>query len=213
MTKLSGPSKLPKTQNPDKLVLFLHGVGADGHDLLSLSNEFTEIFPNAVFLSPNAPFPYDEFPMGYQWFSLRDRSENRLLEGIRIALPILQSYIDENLAKYNLDYKDLILIGFSQGTMMALQLAPRLSETCFAVIGFSGALVAPQTLAVEMKSKPSIFLAHGDEDQVVQPSQHRFSVTSLKNMQIPVEEHLLSKNGHNISLEAINLAKNFLKSR
>ncbi len=212
-SKLSGPFKLPlKSGKPDKLVVFLHGVGSDGYDLLGLADEFTEVLPNAIFLSPNAPFSYEAYPMGYQWFSLNDYSEDKLYQGIQIALPILKEYIDENLAKYKLEYKDLVLIGFSQGTMMALQLAPRLEESCFAVIGFSGALVKPSALAMEIKSRPKIFLAHGDVDQVVPISQHRFSVKALKNMQIPVEEHIIKDLGHSISLESIELAKKFLKN-
>ena len=209
--KLSGPFKLPlKSGKPDKLVVFLHGVGSDGFDLMGLADEFAEVLPNAVFLSPNAPFPYEAYSMGYQWFSLSDYSEDKLYQGIQIALPILKEYIDENLAKYQLKYKDLILIGFSQGTMMALQLAPRLPETCFAVIGFSGALVKPSALATEIKSKPKIFLSHGDMDQVVPISQHRFSTKSLKNIEITVEDHIIKNLGHSISLESIELSKKFL---
>jgi len=203
MTKLSGPFKLPTTQQtPDKLVVFLHGVGSDGYDLIGLSNEIATSLPNAIFLSPNAPFPYEAYSMGYQWFSLSDYSPDKLYQGIKIALPILKSYIDENLAKYNLGYKDLVLIGFSQGTMMALQLAPRLPEACFAVIGFSGALVNPVALEQEIKSKPPICLIHGDVDQVVPASQHRLSIRALNSMNIPLQDHVIKDMGHSINNEA-----------
>lgn len=212
--KLSGPFKIPlKLTKPDKLVVFLHGVGSDGHDLISLSDEFAGIFPNAIFLSPNAPFPYDAYTMGYQWFSLEDRSPEKLYQGIKTALPILQNYIDENLAKYNLSYENLVLIGFSQGTMMALQLAPRLEEKCFAVIGFSGALVNPIDLEKEKKSNPPICLIHGREDQVVTASQHQYSVMHLKQMNLLSEEHLIKDLAHSINSSAIKFAQNFLKTR
>ncbi len=213
MQNLTGPFKLPNSAvKPDKLVVFLHGVGADGYDLINLADEISQSLPNAVFLSPNAPFPYDEFPSGYQWFSLRDRSETALSLEIKKTLPILKHYIDENLAKYKLTYQDLVLIGFSQGTMMALQLAPRLPEKCFAVIGFSGALVNPELLRTETISKPSIFLSHGDEDQVVPLTQHRLSIRALNSMGFSLTEHISLGAGHTISLESLNKAKEFLNS-
>ena len=209
--KLSGPFKLAfNGVKPDKLVIFLHGVGADGHDLIRLADEFA--LTNAVFLSPNAPFKYDSFPMGYQWFSLSDYNEDKLYEGIKIALPILQEYIDENLAKYNLEYKDLVLIGFSQGTIMALHMAPRLKGAC-TVIGFSGALVKGDELKGEIKSKPAIFLVHGSDDQVLPISKYRNAYTSLKRMGFDVEGHAIEALGHGISLEGIELANKFLKNR
>jgi phospholipase/carboxylesterase len=212
MIKLSGPIKTT-TNKPEKLVIFLHGVGSDGNDLITLSDEIAQALPNAVFLSPNAPFPYDSYSMGYQWFSLSDYSPEKLYQGIKIALPILENYIDENLAKYNLGYKDLVLIGFSQGTMMALQMAPRLKESCFAVIGFSGALVNPEALEKEKTSSPPICIIHGSEDQVVPASQHRFSVSALKKMDLLAEEHLITGLAHSINLKAIKIAQEFLRKK
>ena len=210
---LSGPFKLPMSnQKPDKLVIFLHGVGSDGLDLINLADEIEETLPNAVFLSPNAPFPHDVYT-GYQWFSLSDYDDDKLFQGVQVALPILRNYIDENLAKYKLSYKDLVLLGFSQGSMMAIQTALRLPESCFAVICFSGALVKPSALATEMKSKQPMFIAHGSADQVVPATQHRLTVRTLKNMDIEVEDHLIEGLGHTISLEGLELAQAFLKKR
>ncbi len=214
MTKLSGPFKLlTNKQQPDKLVVFLHGVGSDGHDLIGLATDIATAIPNAIFLSPNAPFPYDAYSMGYQWFSLSDYSPDKLYQGIKIALPILKDYIDENLAKFNLSYKDLVLIGFSQGTMMALQLAPRLAEACFAVIGFSGALVNPTALEQEIIAKPPICLIHGDDDQVVPLTRHRLTVQALNALDIPLKEYVIKDMGHSINNQALNLAINFLKEQ
>lgn len=213
MINLSGPSKkLFNQEKPDKMVIFLHGVGSDGNDLISLSEDMVSVLPKAIFLSPNAPFAYEHYPVGYQWFSLSDRSPEKLYQGIKEALPILQNYIDENLAKYQLAYKDLILIGFSQGTMMALQMAPRLAESCFAVIGFSGALVKPDMLKEELKSKPPICLIHGSADMVVPDVEHKLSVKAFKNMDFAFEEHLISGLGHSINMKALDLAKRFIKS-
>jgi phospholipase/carboxylesterase len=212
--KLSGPFKIPYNgKRPSKMVIFLHGVGADGHDLINLADEFEEVLDTAVFLSPNAPFPYDNFPMGYQWFSLKDYSEDKLYEGIEKSLPILKDYIDENLAAYKLEYKDLVLIGFSQGSMMAMHMAPRLGDSCLGVICYSGALVKPSKLKDAIKSTPSIFLCHGEEDMVVPVSMHKLARQELKKMGFEVQDHIIAHLGHGISLEGIDLAKEFLKNR
>lgn len=211
--KLNGPFKLPNNnQKPDKLVIFLHGVGADGYDLIGLAPEIEQVLPNAVFLSPNAPFPYDEFPAGYQWFSLRDRNEDVLYQEIQATLPILKNYIDENLAKYHLGYKDLVLIGFSQGTMMALQMALRFDEAPLAVIGFSGSLIKPSALSADITCKPPVFLFHGDMDQVVPIQRHIDSMMHLKEMKISVQEYIMKGVGHSISSGGLEAAKNFLSN-
>lgn len=212
--KLTGPEKLPQSgAKPYKLVIFLHGVGADGADLIELADEFSDTLKNAVFISPNAPFAYDMFPAGYQWFSLVNRDEDILYEGVKKALPILKHYIDENLAKYDLSYKDLVLIGFSQGTMMALQLSLRLDQPCLAVIGFSGALIKSAELKLEIKSKPPILLVHGSEDQVISIESHVKAAKDLENMDLEVEDHIIDRLGHGISLEGIELANEFIKNR
>ncbi len=213
MKNLNGPFRLPTNgKRPDKIVVFLHGLGSNGLNLIPLADEIEEIFPNAVFLSPNAPFIYDEFNSGYEWFSLNDRSEEKLYQGFKIAAPILKDYIDENLKTHNLNYKNLILIGFSQGTMMALQFAPTLPEKCFAVIGFSGTIASPSYLKEEAKVKPPIFLCHGDNDQVVPFSRHRHSIKILNNMNFSVEEYIMKGEGHHINMEGLEKAKDFLKS-
>jgi phospholipase/carboxylesterase len=211
MQQLNGPFRLPTNRNkPDKLVIFLHGLGSNGLNLIPLADEIEEILPNAVFLSPNAPFPYDEFNSGYQWFSLSDISEEKLYQGFKIAAPILKNYIDENLRLHNLNYKDLILIGFSQGTMMALQFATTLPDKCFAVIGFSGTIASPSNLKKETTVKPPIFLCHGDNDQVVPFSKHRHSIQILNNMNFFVEEYIMKGEGHHINMEGLENAKEFL---
>lgn len=209
--ELKGPYKLPSgNKKPEKLVVFLHGVGSDGYDLIGLADDFEEIIENAVFLSPNAPFKYENFPTGYQWFSLSDYNPDKLYHGIKQALPILKTYIDKNLEKYSLEYKDLVLVGFSQGAMMSVQLALRLPNPCLAVISFSGAIIKPEELVEDINSKPYICLIHGENDHVVPISKHHASVQILKNIQVPFKEYILKDLAHSINLEALKLAKNFL---
>src|SRR5215475_3019066 len=118
---LSGPSRAPVAGGaPRRLVILLHGLGADGNDLIGLQHYWGPLVPTAEFLSPNAPFPCDMAPYGYQWFSVQDRSPPAVLAGVRAAAPFLASFIDEALNARGLDDGDLALVGFSQGTMMSL---------------------------------------------------------------------------------------------
>src|SRR3954468_19286851 len=118
---LSGPSRPPVSGGkPKQLVILLHGLGADGDDLIGLQQYWARILPEAEFLAPNAPFPCDMAPYGYQWFSVQDRSPEAILAGVRAAAPPLEAYLDAALKARGLADKDMALIGFSQGTMMSL---------------------------------------------------------------------------------------------
>ena len=121
LSTLSGPSRPPASGGkPSRLVVLLHGLGADGNDLIGLAPYWASLLPEAEFLSPNAPFPCDMAPYGYQWFSAQDRSPAAVLAGVRAAAPMLDAFIDEALAERGLGDGELALVGFSQGTMMSL---------------------------------------------------------------------------------------------
>ena len=168
MMELSGPSQAPAAGGkPKQLVVLLHGYGSNGDDLIGLAPFFAQALPEAEFLSPNAPFPCEMSPMGFQWFGLEDRSPEMKLGGVRMAAEILDGFLDAELAKRGLKDRDLALIGFSQGTMMSLHVGPRRAGPIAGILGFSGSLIAPQLLAGELKSKPRVFLVHGTADQVV----------------------------------------------
>lgn len=168
MMQLSGPSHSPAGGGKARqLVVLLHGYGSNGDDLIGLAPFFAQALPEAEFLSPNAPFPCEISPSGFQWFGFEDRTPEMLLGGARLAAEILERFLDAELAKCGLRDRDLALVGFSQGTMMALHVGPRRPETIGGILGFSGSLIAPQLLSPEMKSKPRVFLVHGTADQVV----------------------------------------------
>lgn len=213
MITLTGPERKPASSSkPKKLVIFLHGLGSDGNDLIDLAFDFASALPDALFLSPNAPFPCDMAPYGHQWFSLQDRSESNILSGVRTAAPILNHYIDQALKEHHLEDKDLALIGFSQGTMMALHVALRRKQACRAVIGFSGALIAPPLLAKEITSRPRVMLAHGDHDTVVPISALNIATNTLTSVDVDVTTHISSGLGHGIDQQGLKLAKKFLKT-
>ncbi len=205
--KITPPSK------PSHLVILLHGIGADGENLLPLANDFLDILPNAVFLAPNAPEKYSvegfTGDIGYQWFPLWGKSLPELIEGAEKANEKLSVFIKENLAKYNLDYSKLILIGFSQGCLMAVHSGLSLPEKCLAVIGFSGAIISEGNAT----SKPDICLIHGKDDDVVPFQQSLYAERKLKAINVNVVCKILENLGHWIEERGINFAKEFLKER
>jgi phospholipase/carboxylesterase len=195
---------------PKKLVIFLHGYGSNGDDLITLAHHFKQAVPDSCFISPNAPFPCAGAPFGFQWFDLSVFQDEFLLKGLNSAVPILENFIKEQLARFSLQMKDLILIGFSQGTMMALHSAIRLDEKIAGVVGFSGGCVTSD-LTHELKSKPKILLIHGTDDEVV-PSQRSInSVAELEKYGVDAQVELLDNLGHSIDLRSLNFATKFLQ--
>lgn len=204
---LSGPEIPPRSKNkPKNLVIFLHGVGADGNNIADICNVLNRCVPDTYFLCPNGAFPYDLGIGGYQWFSLQDRTESVLLEGINKTLPIVNEYIDYNLSKYSLEDKNLAIMGFSQGCMMALHLGLRRQKAPACVIGFSGALIGAEFLKQQQLRKPPIFLAHGDIDPIVDVEQMKIAAKNLKMMGIKVETHIFKNLLHGMNEKCLSLA-------
>lgn len=188
LIKLDGPSQPPAAGGkPRQVVILLHGVGADGNDLIGLAPYWARLLPQAAFVAPNAPFPCDMAPYGYQWFSLQDRTPAMIEAGVRATAPIVDGFIDQTRAAYGLEDKDVALVGFSQGTMMSLFVALRRATPIAGVLGFSGALVAPDTLESEIRAKPKMLLVHGDADEIVPFSRLAAAETALRGNGVPVE--------------------------
>ncbi len=198
-------------EKPQWLVIFLHGVGADANDLIGLSDEFVDILPDAQFISPNAPFMCDMAHYGRQWFSLQSREVAHMLTGIEASSPLLNDFIDEKLKLYDLTLDKLIIIGFSQGTMMALHTLLRREQPCAAIIGFSGAMVASRKLVEQITAKPPVCLVHGDADMVVPFSAMSDAEAALHQAGVAVEAYCVEDMGHSISGECIVVAREFLK--
>lgn len=187
---------------PKQIVMFLHGLGANGMDLIGLARYWERALPDAVFVSPDAPFPCDMAPVGYQWFSLQEWTPESIQRGVEEAAPILNEYIDQVLAHYNLKDEDLALVGFSQGTMMSLYAGPRRKGKIAGIIGYSGALVGGEGLAAATIQKPPVLLVHGESDGVVPFAAYHhakdtltdagFAVTGLPR---PMLEHGIDEEG------------------
>lgn len=205
--KLDGPRLAPAAGGKAKqLVILLHGVGADGNDLISLAPILARILPKAAFVSPHAPFPCDMAPMGRQWFSLQERSPEAISSGLRMAAPLLNGFIDDELAQHGLTDAQLVLIGFSQGTMVALEVAPRRAAPCALVIGYSGLLADPPRLAAEIVSRPPVVLIHGELDDLIPVQMLPAAEQSLKDVKVPVAAHRRPGLGHGIDEGGLALA-------
>ena len=212
MPALSGPSRPPASGGrPDRLVILLHGLGADGNDLIGLAPYWARFLPTAEFVSPNAPFPGDAAPYGYQWFSAQDRSPAAVLAGVRAAAPLLDAFIDDALAERALDDDDLALVGFSQGTMMSLYVGLRRAKPVAGIVGFSGRLLAPELLPTELRSRPRTLLVHGTDDPLVPYESLATAEMALKSADVPVETLTCPGVGHSIDQNGLRRGGAFLK--
>jgi phospholipase/carboxylesterase len=207
---LSGPARNPKSGKAKQLVLLLHGWGADGPNLIDLGDALSPVLPDALFVAPNAPFPCEANPYGYQWFSLIDRQPQHMLAGVSTAADIVNHFIDHALDDLGLDNSKLALIGFSQGTMVALHVALRRSPAIAGVVGFSGALIGPDSLSKEIAARPPVCLIHGEADDMVPFKSMAMAQSALKDHGVSVETHTRPFLGHSIDMDGLKAAGEFL---
>jgi phospholipase/carboxylesterase len=208
---LDGPSFGPASGGrPRALVVLLHGLGADGHDLIELAPHWSARLPDALFISPHAPFPCDMAPYGRQWFSLQDRDPERVRAGVAAAAPILDAFLDTTLEAHALTDAALALVGFSQGTMMSLFVAPRRARALAGVVGFSGALVGAEALTAETRAHPPILLVHGDADPVVPFAAMTAAARALEAAGLPVVTERRPGLAHGIDPTGMDRAGAFL---
>jgi phospholipase/carboxylesterase len=176
-----------------------------------MAPQLAEVLPGTNFFSPNAPQPCPTSPLGYQWFPLTTLSHEERERGTYEAAPVLDQFIDEVLAEYGLNETRLVLVGFSQGTMMALHVGLRREKQLAGIVGFSGALAAPQKLIEEMRSKPPVMLSHGDRDELI-PFPAMFEATgALEAAGVTVTKNLSHGVAHGIGPDGFQLASSFLR--
>jgi phospholipase/carboxylesterase len=216
--ELDGPRLNPRSGAPRQLVVFLHGYGADGNDLIEIGRAWQQYLPQAAFVSPHAPEPCVGAPMGRQWFPLTFRDPNERWTGVNKAAPGLQRFLDAELSRHKLPPSALALVGFSQGTMMSLHVGLRRDTAPAAIVGYSGLLVVPpdgdlEAFAAEIKSRPPVLLIHGDRDELI-PAQALFQATQgLAALGISAEWHLSAGVGHGIDAEGLRHGGEFLARR
>jgi phospholipase/carboxylesterase len=209
---LDGPRLPPAAGGaPRQLVVFLHGYGANGNDLIGLGREWAKLLPHAAFVSPHAPEPCGMAPMGRQWFNLTFREAGELVSGVKHAAPALEAFLDAELKRHDLPGRALALVGFSQGTMMALGVGLKRKPALAAIVGYSGALATVEALPQEPGSAPAILLVHGDSDEVIPVDAMFIAREQLAQAGLAVEWHVAPGMGHGIDAQGLHLGGAFLK--
>jgi len=206
----------PDQGSATSLVVFLHGYGADGNDLLGLSDPLAEHLPGTAFVAPDAPEKCVGNPFGYQWFPipwLDGSSEAAATRSMMQSLDDLNAFLDKTLAEEGLTPERMILFGFSQGTMMSLHIAPRRAQAVAGVVGFSGRLLAPETLAADLVVKPPVLLVHGDQDEMVPPESLQEAGNALQAQGFEVYAHVMKGTGHGIAPDGLSVALSFMRDK
>lgn len=180
--RLDGPRLEPASGRAKQLVVLLHGYGADGNDLIAIGHEWSKALPDAAFVAPFAHEPCEHMPSGRQWFRLTDRNPHERWTGACAAAPVIDAFLDEELARRGLDDRQLAIVGFSQGAMMALHVGLRRRTAPAGVLSLSGVIVGPEHAAEAVAGRtpeqlPAIFLVHGSHDDVI-PAEALFATTN-----------------------------------
>jgi phospholipase/carboxylesterase len=213
---LDGPCIEPRSGSARQLVVFLHGYGADGNDLIALGQEWQPLLPDTAFVSPNAPELCAGAPKGRQWFDITSRDMSERWRGVNKAAPLLDAFLDAELARRSLPGSALALVGFSQGSMMALHVGLRRALSPAAIVGYSGLYVTPEgkdgpaRAQAEIRSRPPVLLVHGDRDDLIPPQALFISANALAAAEVPVEWHLSQGLGHGIDGEGLRHGGHFL---
>ncbi len=206
---LTGPRRDAASGTADSLVVLLHGYGADGNDLIGLADPLAPHLPNTAFVAPNAPSPCTNNPMGYQWFPIPWLDGSSPVEagiGAAAAAKTLNIYLDTLPQAEGVGPERTVLVGFSQGTMMSLEVGLRRAGSVAGIVGFSGRLLRPEALKAEVVSRPPILLVHGDMDEVVLPSSMPEAAAALTAAGLEVETHVSQGIGHGIAPDGLTLA-------
>jgi phospholipase/carboxylesterase len=216
--ELDGPRLAPGNGPARQLVVFLHGYGADGNDLIEIGRAWQPFLPQAAFVAPNAPHACGQAPMGREWFPLTFRNPTERWDGVNMAAPGLDAFLDAELARHQLPPSALALVGFSQGTMMALQVGLRRAVAPAAIVGYSGMLVLEgdkdvQGYAPQVRSRPPVLLIHGDADDLIPVQALILSTQALAALEVPVEWHVSNGIGHGIDDEGLRHGGEFLARR
>lgn len=199
---------------PTSMVIFLHGYGANGDDLLSMGEIWSKDLPDTVFLGPNAPDVCEAWAQGYQWFSIRALERGNMAERerqISIAAPILSQFIDEQLKKWNIPESKLVVVGFSQGAMMAMYAMPRRKDPCAGIVAYSGMLIDGNGLKSTDVVKMPVLAIHGEADEVVPPESLEYVEKGFSEAGFDCESILRPGIGHQIDQFSFMRGLNFIQ--
>ncbi|MEO1274953.1 MAG: dienelactone hydrolase family protein [Pseudomonadota bacterium] len=215
-TLLKGPRVAPRNPRTTALVILLHGYGADGNDLAGLAGPLAGVLPGAAFRAPNAPEICRVNRGGRQWFPIPwidGASEQEMMVSFSAAVDLLDRYVTAAMAAEGVGPAQTALVGFSQGTMMSLHVAPRRPQPVAGVVGFSGRLLVGERLGAEMKSKPPVLLVHGDRDDVIPVAALEATRQGLASAGVEVIAHVSPGTPHGIAPDGLGLAASFLREK
>jgi len=213
VTKLSGPMLPPRSGGaPQQAVVLLHGYGSNGADLIGLAPHWQDVLPDAVFISPNAPQRCEGLADGFQWFAV-DFVGNKLASrqtGCTRARPVLLEFLTDLWAQTGIAPEQTLLVGFSQGAMMALHVGLSLPERLMGIVAFSGAFLPPEGFGQPGLAQPPVCLVHGDADTVVDPERSADADIALRLAGVPVHYHVSPGTGHGIAPDGLEFASQFI---
>lgn len=214
---LQAGRKGPKSGEARSVVVFLHGYGANGADLLGLADVLAEHLPDTVFVAPNAPESVPGAPFGYQWFPIPwidGSSQEEAERGMAAATEDLNAFLDGVLVDEDMLPEQMVLFGFSQGTMMSLHVAPRREDEVAGIVAFSGRMMAPELLKDEAQCKPPVLLVHGDMDDVVPPQSLPEAAETLQEAGFKeVYAHVMKGTAHGIAPDGLSVSLAFMRDK
>ncbi|MFC4215133.1 alpha/beta hydrolase [Pseudophaeobacter arcticus] len=199
------------------IVVFLHGYGANGADLLGLADPLAEHLPDTLFVAPDAPENCPGAPMGYQWFPIPwidGSSEEESMRGMNASIEDLNAFLDALMVDEDVLPEQVVLFGFSQGTMMSLHVAPRREDAIAGIVAFSGRLLSPDSLKDEVVSRMPVMLVHGDADDMVPPQSLPEAAEALGQAGFKdVFAHIMKGTGHGIAPDGLSVALAFMRDK
>jgi phospholipase/carboxylesterase len=214
---LKAGKRKPLSGETRSAVVFLHGYGANGADLLGLADPLAEHLPDTLFVAPDAPEACPGAPWGFQWFPIPwidGSSEEESMAGMNRAVEDLNAFLDALMVDEDLLPEQVVLFGFSQGTMMSLHVAPRRDDAVAGVVAFSGRLLSPELLADDVKCRPPVLLVHGDQDDVVPIQSLPEAAEALQAAGWKeVYAHVMKGTAHGIAPDGLTVALAFMRDK
>lgn len=214
---LNAERRAPQSGDTRSVVVFLHGYGANGADLLGLADPLAEHLPDTLFIAPDAPESCAGAPFGFQWFPIPwidGSSEEEAARGMQAAASDLNAFLDAILVDEDLLPEQMVLLGFSQGTMMALHVAPRREDPVAGVVAFSGRLLQPEVLPDEVVSRMPVLLVHGDADDVVPVQSLPDAAQALQDAGFKdVFAHIMKGTAHGIAPDGLSVSLAFMRDK
>ena len=203
------------------IVIMLHGYGSNGNDLIQIAYELQKNFPYIFFSAPNAPFKFDNLPEAFKWFEVypdgipidkaSDKQKLKAVNDFNISCNLIEKHIYELSKKFQINLNKIFLLGFSQGSMMSIEVGTKLQEKIAGILSLSGRIYS-ENFNETTRNKIPILIVHGEKDEIIE--QHRFYETCeiLEKSNYKIEKHLIQNMGHTINGEVIEISKNFIKS-